>query len=77
MYIIFYSLTHTLTDQIVSVVLENYGGIDKESNDPNESHWVQEVFKFEGHASPSPEVATKFPSWRMIVNEKGEHNMTA
>lgn len=77
MYIIFYSLTHTFTDQIVSVVLENYGGIDKESNDPNESHWVQEVCKFEGHASPSPEVATKVPSWRMIVNEKREHNMTA
>ncbi|CAI9779478.1 unnamed protein product [Fraxinus pennsylvanica] len=63
-------------DDIVSGVLENYGGISEESNDPTESHWVQEVCKFEGHDCPSPEVATKVPSWRMIVNEKGKNNMT-
>ncbi|KAL2464669.1 Uncharacterized protein Fot_52625 [Forsythia ovata] len=63
-------------DDIVSVVLKNYGGLNKDPHDPNESHWVQEVCKFEVHDSPSPEVATKVPSWRMIVNEKGEINMT-
>ncbi|CAA2988358.1 EFR3 homolog B [Olea europaea subsp. europaea] len=64
-------------DNIVSVVLENYRGPLKESQDPNQDHWVQEVRKIEGHVSPSPDVLMKVPSWRMIVNEKGELNMTA
>jgi len=64
-------------DNIVSVVLENYRSPLKESQDPNQNHWVQEVRKIEGHVSPSPDVLMKVPSWRMIVNEKGELNMTA
>ncbi|KAL3533790.1 hypothetical protein ACH5RR_007311 [Cinchona calisaya] len=62
-------------DNIVSVVLENYGASKEESQDLNQSRWVQEVRKVEGHVSPSPEVLTKVPSWRMIVNDKGEANV--
>ncbi|GFY96226.1 Uncharacterized protein Acr_11g0005320 [Actinidia rufa] len=65
-------------DNIVSVVLENYGGPSKESLDsenPNQNRWVQEVLKVEGHVSPSPETMMKVPSWRSIVNEKGEVNV--
>ncbi|XP_057467859.1 protein SEMI-ROLLED LEAF 2 isoform X2 [Actinidia eriantha] len=65
-------------DNIVSVVLENYGGPSKESLDsenPNQNRWVQEVLKVEGHVSPSPETMMKVPSWRTIVNEKGEVNV--
>ncbi|PSS01816.1 Protein EFR3 B like [Actinidia chinensis var. chinensis] len=66
-------------DNIVSVVLENYGGPSKESVDsenPNQNRWVQEVLKVEGHVSPSPETMMKVPSWRSIVNEKGEVNVS-
>ncbi|KAL6957648.1 hypothetical protein U1Q18_040437 [Sarracenia purpurea var. burkii] len=66
-------------DNIVSVVLENYGGIKKESTDSgntNQNRWVQEVLKVKGHVSPSPEIMIRVPSWRMIVNEKGEVNVT-
>ncbi|KAI3472191.1 hypothetical protein Pfo_029679 [Paulownia fortunei] len=64
-------------DNIVSVVLENYGGPSKESHDPNQSRWVQEVHKTEGHVSPSPDVVMNVPSWRMIVNDKGQLNVAA
>ncbi|KAJ4706418.1 ARM repeat superfamily protein [Melia azedarach] len=61
-------------DNVVSVVLENYGGHKKnsENTDQNQSRWVQEVRKKEGHVSPSPDVLTRVPSWRIIVDEKGE-----
>ncbi|KAL6987132.1 hypothetical protein U1Q18_012889 [Sarracenia purpurea var. burkii] len=62
-----------------TVVLENYGGIKKESTDSgntNQNRWVQEVLKVEGHVSPSPEIMIRVPSWRMIMNEKGEVNVT-
>ncbi|XP_012828031.1 PREDICTED: protein EFR3 homolog cmp44E-like [Erythranthe guttata] len=61
--------------QIVSVVLENYCGQSKESDGPTQSRWVQEVHKTEGHISPSPDVALKVPSWKMIVNDKGQLNV--
>lgn len=62
--------------QIVSVVLENYRSPSKEEpQDPNQNRWVQEVRKIEGHTSPSPEALMKVPSWKMIVNEKGELNV--
>ncbi|KAJ6408239.1 hypothetical protein OIU84_011535 [Salix udensis] len=70
-------------DNIVSVVLENYGGpkrisenLDTDKQCP-QNRWVQEVLKNEGHATPLPEVITRVPSWRTIVNERGEVNMTA
>lgn len=55
--------------QIVSVVLENYGSPSKESND-------QEAHETEVHNSASPEILMKVPSWRMIVNDNGEVNLT-
>ncbi|GAA0148352.1 hypothetical protein LIER_07820 [Lithospermum erythrorhizon] len=61
-------------DNIVSVVLENFRGPSKESETPNQNRWVQEVHKVEGHVSPSPSL--KVSSWRLIVNEKGEPNVT-
>ncbi|KAI3446472.1 hypothetical protein Pfo_003137 [Paulownia fortunei] len=64
-------------DNIVSVVLENYKGQSKESHDPSQNHWVQEVHKTEGHISPAPDVAMKVPSWRIIINDKGQLNVTA
>ncbi|CAA0812750.1 Uncharacterized protein SHERM_13309 [Striga hermonthica] len=62
-------------DNIVSVVLENYEGAHKESVDPTGNRWVQEVHKTEGHISPSPDVASKIPSWKAIVNDKGQLNV--
>ncbi|GFP92232.1 protein efr3 homolog b [Phtheirospermum japonicum] len=64
-------------DSIVSVVLENYEGTSKESGEPNEKRWVQEVHKTEGHVSPSPDGVTKVPSWRVIVNDKGQLNVSS
>ncbi|KAK6945297.1 hypothetical protein RJ641_026399 [Dillenia turbinata] len=67
-------------DNIVSVVLENYGGLAKASRnaDHDENRWVQQVAKVEGHdISLSQDVMTKVPSWRTIVNEKGKINVAA
>ncbi|KAK6941834.1 hypothetical protein RJ641_027211 [Dillenia turbinata] len=67
-------------DNIVSVVLENYGGLAKASGnaDHDEDGWVQHMAKVEGHnISSSQDVMTKVPSWRTVVNEKGEINVTA
>ncbi|PPS01038.1 hypothetical protein GOBAR_AA19625 [Gossypium barbadense] len=64
-------------DNMVSVVLENYGGPMKnlEENNSGQSRWVQEVQKIESRMSPSPNVLAKVPSWRTIVNDKGELNV--
>nr|KJB46323.1 hypothetical protein B456_007G360200 [Gossypium raimondii] len=64
-------------DNMVSVVLENYGGPMKnlEENNSGQSRWVQEVQKIESRMSPLPNFLTKVPSWRTIVNEKGELNV--
>ncbi|XVF38077.1 hypothetical protein REPUB_Repub20aG0066700 [Reevesia pubescens] len=65
-------------DNIVSVVLENYGGPRKNLENLNgaQSRWVQEVLKNEGHVSQSPDVLIRIPSWGTVVNEKGELNVT-
>ncbi|KAE8098791.1 hypothetical protein FH972_016828 [Carpinus fangiana] len=69
-------------DNLVSVVLENYGAPNKklENMDPDkqchQSRWVQEVLKNEGHVSSSPDVSMRLPSWRTILNDKGEVNVT-
>ncbi|XP_077209775.1 protein SEMI-ROLLED LEAF 2-like [Tasmannia lanceolata] len=63
-------------DNVVSIVLENYGGPNKCSEDLNhekqvpQNRWVQEVLKVEGHVPPPPHVMTKVPSWKSIVNDK-------
>ncbi|XP_073067121.1 protein SEMI-ROLLED LEAF 2-like isoform X2 [Primulina eburnea] len=61
-------------DCIVSVVLENYGVANKESHDSNQNNMVPEVPKTEEHVSPLPD--TEVPSWTMIVNDKGQLNVT-
>uniref|UniRef100_A0A1D1ZEH0 Protein EFR3 B n=1 Tax=Anthurium amnicola TaxID=1678845 RepID=A0A1D1ZEH0_9ARAE len=69
-------------DSVVSVVLENYGNPHKKvesfehGNEGTQNRWVQEVLKIEGHVSPSPAAIARVPSWKKIVNEKGELNVT-
>lgn len=66
-------------DNIVAVILENYGSPVKDSmNSVNthESQWTQEVFEVDGHVSSSPEVVTKSLSWTNIVNENREVNVS-
>ncbi|KAM4091941.1 hypothetical protein ACJW30_09G174500 [Castanea mollissima] len=65
-------------NNVVSVVLENYGGPNKESENMDhdkqgpQNRWVQEVLKNEGHVSHSPDIIIRVPSWRTIANEKSE-----
>ncbi|XP_020114991.1 uncharacterized protein LOC109728855 isoform X3 [Ananas comosus] len=61
-------------DNVVSVVLENYGSPKKsddshEGNQTSQNRWVQEVLKAEGHVSPSPFIMSRVPSWRSIVDK--------
>ncbi|KAK7244608.1 hypothetical protein RIF29_39432 [Crotalaria pallida] len=64
-------------DNIVSVVLENYGGPKENSSKPDDEEqgtqnkWVQEVTN-EDHVSPLLDVKKRNPSWSEIVNDKGE-----
>ncbi|KAE9590726.1 hypothetical protein Lalb_Chr20g0110701 [Lupinus albus] len=65
-------------DNIVSVVLENYGSpkeisanLDHEEQG-SENKWVQEVMTNEGHISPLFDVKKRNPSWSTIVNGNGE-----
>lgn len=64
------------------MVLENYGGPNKESENMDhdkqgpQNRWVQEVLKNEGHVSHSPDITIKVPSWRTIANEKSEIHMS-
>ncbi|KZV15899.1 hypothetical protein F511_14538 [Dorcoceras hygrometricum] len=62
-------------DSIVSVVLENYGGANKEFHDSNKNNMAQEVSKTEDNVSPLPDI--EVPSWTMILNDKGQLNVTA
>nr|XP_043612327.1 protein SEMI-ROLLED LEAF 2 isoform X2 [Erigeron canadensis] len=71
-----YSHISSEFDNIVSVVLENYGSSSKDSDNPNQNRWVQEVLKDDHHVSPT-EASMKIPSWSTIVNEKGELNVPA
>ncbi|KAM7530084.1 hypothetical protein LguiB_033494 [Lonicera macranthoides] len=74
-----YSNASVEFDNIVSVVLENYEDPSKDSNDTNKDQekGVQRMVKDEGNDTPSPEYLAKLPSWRGIVNDKGEVNVTA
>ncbi|CAA7404159.1 unnamed protein product [Spirodela intermedia] len=69
-------------DNVVSVVLENYGSpLNKDesfdhTNEGTQNKWVQEVLKVEGHVCSASAVITKVPSWKKMVNEKGELNAT-
>ncbi|XP_039036280.1 protein SEMI-ROLLED LEAF 2-like [Hibiscus syriacus] len=65
-------------DNIVSVVLENYGVPVKSSENLNsgQSRWVQEVQRTESRTTPSQKVLINVPSWRRIINAKGELNVS-
>ncbi|KAM5558837.1 protein SEMI-ROLLED LEAF 2 [Rosa sericea] len=56
-------------DNIVAVVLENYGGFKE--TEGSQIQWVQEVQKDEGHVSPQ-DVTIRIPPWSAIVDAKGE-----
>ncbi|KAL9232569.1 hypothetical protein vseg_007668 [Gypsophila vaccaria] len=69
-------------DAVVSVVLENYTaplqnlGNDTDKQRSESGRWVQEVCKDENHVTPSPELVNRIPSWKVIVNTKGELSVT-
>ncbi|XP_020268718.1 uncharacterized protein LOC109844168 [Asparagus officinalis] len=65
-------------DNVVTVVLENYEGPHKKSEDGDASQrkWVQEVLQTGGHASPSLGAMPQIPSWKDIVNDGGELNIS-
>ncbi|KAM1737486.1 hypothetical protein ACFX12_015697 [Malus domestica] len=65
-------------DSIVAVVLENYGGSNKttENLEGLKNRWVQEVQGNEGHGSSSPDVTIRLTSWSTPVDDKGELNVT-
>ncbi|KAK9065766.1 hypothetical protein SSX86_015169 [Deinandra increscens subsp. villosa] len=70
-----YSYMSPAFDNIVLVVLENYGASGKDSNNQNQNQWVQEVLKNDRNISPNG--LMKVPSWKDIVNEKGEVTVTS
>ncbi|KAI4330508.1 hypothetical protein MLD38_028794 [Melastoma candidum] len=75
-----YSHVSTEFDHVVSAVLANYRNSKKTTDQEkqgSESRWVQQVLKTEGHVSVLPENMIKVPSWRNLVNNKGEVNVTA
>ncbi|PON91725.1 Armadillo-type fold containing protein [Trema orientale] len=66
-------------DNIVSVVLENYEGRRENTGEleGSQNRWVQEVRKNERHVSPSPNTTMRVSSWRVVVNDQGEVNVTS
>lgn len=57
--------------------MENYGGF-KESTDEfsDGSQGILEVDQGAGHVSSPLDAITRAPSWKMVVNEKGQLNVT-
>lgn len=65
-------------DNVVGVVLENYGGFKENTDETSDNkQGLSEVDQVEGHMSSSPDAITMAPSWRRVVNEKGQINVTA
>ncbi|PKU67669.1 uncharacterized protein LOC110106753 isoform X2 [Dendrobium catenatum] len=69
-------------DNVVTVVLENYGhahlsseGV-QDSEQGTQNKWVQEVLKAEGHVSPNLGEYARLLSWKNLVNDKGELCLT-
>ena len=64
------------------MVLENYGNNIKRddshdsTNEGPPNRWVQEVLKVEGGISSSSALGTRLPSWKKMVNDRGELSMT-
>ncbi|TQE11734.1 hypothetical protein C1H46_002576 [Malus baccata] len=65
-------------DNIVAVVLENYGGLNKTSEnlEGSKNRCVQELQSNEGHVSSSPDVVIRLTSWSNLVDDKGDLNVT-
>ncbi|KAK9671045.1 hypothetical protein RND81_12G003000 [Saponaria officinalis] len=69
-------------DAVVSVVLENYTAPqqnpenDTDKQQSQSGRWVEEVRQDESHITPSPELMNRIPSWKVIVNTKGELSVT-
>ncbi|KAK9041398.1 hypothetical protein V6N11_016500 [Hibiscus sabdariffa] len=65
-------------DNIVSVVLENYGVPKKNSENLNssQSQWVQEVQRTDSCDTSLHNVLIKVPSWQRLVNVNGELNVS-
>ncbi|CAM8920133.1 unnamed protein product [Rhodiola kirilowii] len=62
-------------DNVVSVVLENYENVKDSTNVVTSDSSVEKVNP-EGSVPVPPESALKVPSWRRIVTETGEANVT-
>ncbi|GAB2295541.1 hypothetical protein Dimus_029705 [Dionaea muscipula] len=70
-----YSHMSSKFDNVVSAVLENYGDLDDNGDEQgSQDKLVQEAAKNEGN-NPSANVV-RLPSWRIIVNNKGELNVS-
>ncbi|XP_020573635.1 uncharacterized protein LOC110020023 [Phalaenopsis equestris] len=69
-------------DNIVTIVLENYGNTHISSEDVQDTEqgtqnkWVKEVLKAEGHVSPILGEHARLLSWKNLVNDKGELCLT-
>lgn len=55
--------------------MENYGGFKENTDETSDNkQGISEVDQAQGHISSSPN-AIETPSWRMVVNEKGQVNV--
>ncbi|THG22897.1 hypothetical protein TEA_026944 [Camellia sinensis var. sinensis] len=68
-------VTRSNLNRVVLVVLENCGGPKEKSDELNQGTPSEEP-KVDGHVSPSPGAMTRVMSWKKIVNERGEVNVT-
>lgn len=76
--VITYGSILNFINQVVGVVLENYGGFKENTDETRDNkQGLSEVDQVEGHMSSSPDAITMAPSWRRVVNEKGQINVTA
>lgn len=74
-YVITYDRILNFINQVVGVVLENYGGFKENMDETSDNkQGLSEVDQAQGHISSSPN-AIETPSWRMVVNEKGQVNV--
>ena len=67
--------------QVVSVVLENYTNPLQDTGNEavkqdSKNQKGEEVCQDEGHDTPLPDLVTRVPSWKVVVNTKGELNVT-
>eukprot|EP01018_Ginkgo_biloba_P032611 Gb_14070 [translate_table: standard] len=69
-------------DDIVAVTLNNYEFLPiklenvEQVKGNSHDHWVQEVVRGEGHIAVMADAIRRVPSWKEILNFKGELNLT-